>query len=150
MEDVEDLARVDVDPFVVDEDMIQDADAPVLETGLDDAQSARDSTDIASGVPEGEAEVLHQPTTTLEEVLEPGPVAFPEGAGSGLPPGTFDGGDQAQLPADDPVSGPGLPEPRLPGQGEDGPSPGLATLAAWAGVLIGAVIVLDRVGVVSW
>lgn len=106
------------------------------EVNLADLAATRDSTDIAgSGVPEGEAEVLHQPTATLEEAIEPGPVAFPESDG---------------LPAVDPVTGPGMPEPRLPAQGEDGPSAGLATLAAWAGVLVGAVIVLDRVGVLSW
>lgn len=117
---------------------------PALETGLTEATATRDSTDIASGVPDGEAEVTHTPTISLGEAFSLDGVRVPD-AGVSDP---MTGGQG--LATDEPATGPGLPDPELPGQQGDGPSGSLATLAAWAGVLTAAAVLLDRVGVISW
>ncbi len=109
---------------------------PTLKTSIEETAAARDATRVESD-PEsttrpratGERQTASNPweevtTVTTEEDLSPG------------------------LPNDAFVD-PGQADVSLPGEGDGGPGPKLATLSAWAGVVIAGTLVLDMVGVID-
>lgn len=133
--------------------MIHD-DPPELEVTLEEATATRDSTDIEPSDPESTAGVAASGERQFAK--NPGEIPMTVSYAPGTHP-TSPGGSEVvageladpSLPADEQVDGPGLPDASLPGETPEGPDPKLATLAAWGGVLIAALWLLDFTGVME-